>query len=46
MRCIKKLSSPPINLECRERVLNGLTHLKDKSDGAREQTARKLMGLL
>ena len=30
MQCIKKLSSPPINLECCERVLNGLTHLKDK----------------
>lgn len=45
MQCIKKLSSPPINLECCESPERSNSS-KGQSDGTREQTAHKLMGLL
>lgn len=45
-RCIKKLSSSPINLEYCEPVPEWANTSRGQSDGTGEQTAHKLMGLL
>lgn len=45
MQCIKKLRSPPINPERCESCERSNSS-KGQSDGAREQTARKLTALL